>query len=254
MASNIYLCPECSQYSKNNDQEKSIYGLLQEEKLYTDDNLIIKLIFVRCPHCYEILDKEQDLIESHSWQMLLTTSKSKLNLYRSVKAQSIELNLMEYYEILSSMNLTKEQEINIRVQILVLENNKRRNNYNKDYDVPYNNNEIENFIALEKLLDLETGRFLVVEIKRYLKKFDEAKEELGRLAKMLEEEETKRYSAEFDESKEKLDRFAKILEKELRKYRDILDKEKLLIENEDIYVRSFLLSEVVKNDLKNIRM
>ena len=73
MASNIYLCPECSQYSKNNDQEKSIYGLLQEEKLYTDDNLIIKLIFVRCPHCYEILDKEQDLIESHSWQMLLTT-------------------------------------------------------------------------------------------------------------------------------------------------------------------------------------
>lgn len=228
MASNIYLCPECSQYSKNNDQEKSIYGLLQEEKLYTDDNLIIKLIFVRCPHCYEILDKEQDLIESHSWQMLLTTSKSKLNLYRSVKAQSIELNLMEYYEILSSMNLTKEQEINIRVQILVLENNKRRNNYNKDYDVPYNNNEIENFIALEKLLDLETGRFLVVEIKRYLKKFDEAKEELGR--------------------------FAKILEKELRKYRDILDKEKLLIENEDIYVRSFLLSEVVKNDLKNIRM
>jgi type III secretory pathway component EscR len=228
MASNIYLCPECSQYSKNNDQEKSIYGLLQEEKLYTDDNLIIKLIFVKCPHCYEILDKEQDLIESHSWQMLLTTSKSKLNLYRSVKAQSIELNLMEYYEILSSMNLTKEQEINIRVQILVLENNKRRNNYNKDYDVPYNNNEIENFIALEKLLDLETGRFLVVEIKRYLKKFDE--------------------------SKEKLDRFAKILEKELRKYRDILDKEKLLIENEDIYVRSFLLSEVVKNDLKNIRM
>ncbi len=228
MASNIYLCPECSQYSKNNDQEKSIYGLLQEEKLYTDDNLIIKLIFVKCPHCYEILDKEQDLIESHSWQMLLTTSKSKLNLYRSVKAQSIELNLMEYYEILSSMNLTKEQEINIRVQILVLENNKRRNNYNKDYDVPYNNNEIENFIALEKLLDLETGRFLVVEIKRYLKKFDEAKEELGR--------------------------FAKILEKELRKYRDILDKEKLLIENEDIYVRSFLLSEVVKNDLKNIRM
>ena len=228
MASNIYLCPECSQYSKNNDQEKSIYGLLQEEKLYTDDNLIIKLIFVKCPHCYEILDKEQDLIESHSWQMLLTTSKSKLNLYRSVKAKSIELNLMEYYEILSSMNLTKEQEINIRVQILVLENNKRRNNYNKDYDVPYNNNEIENFIALEKLLDLETGRFLVVEIKRYLKKFDEAKEELGR--------------------------FAKILEKELRKYRDILDKEKLLIENEDIYVRSFLLSEVVKNDLKNIRM
>ena len=91
-------------------------------------------------------------------------------------------------------------------------------------------------------------------LKRYLKNFDEAKEELGRLAKMLEEEETKRYSAEFDESKEKLDRFAKILEEKLRMYRDILDKEKLLIENEDIYVRSFLLSEVVKNDLKNIRM
>lgn len=228
MASNIYLCPKCSQYSKNNDQEKSIYGLLQEEKLYTDDNLIIKLIFVRCPHCYEILDKEKDLIESHSWQMLLTTSKSKLNLYRSVKAKSIELNLMEYYEILSSMNLTKEQEINIRVQILVLENNKRRDNYDEDYEVPYNNNEIENFIALENLLDLETGMFLVVEIKRCLKKFDEAKEELDRLAKILEEK--------------------------LRMYRDIHDKEMLLIENKDIYVRSFLLSEVVKNDLKNIRM
>ena len=228
MAKNIYLCPKCSQYSKNNDQEKSIRGSLLEENLYTDDNLIAKLIFIRCPHCYEILNKEEDLIESHSVQKLLTTSKSKLNLYRSVKAKSIELNLMEYYEILSSMNLTKEQEINIRVQILVLENNKRRNNYNKDYDVPYNNNEIENFIALEKLLDLETGRFLVVEIKRYLKKFDEAKEELDRLAKILEEK--------------------------LRMYRDIHDKEMLLIENKDIYVRSFLLSEVVKNDLKNIRM
>lgn len=228
MASNIYLCPKCSQYSKNNDQEKSIRGLLQEEKLYTDDNLIAKLIFIRCPHCYEILDKEKDLIESHSWQMLLTTSKSKLNLYRSVKAKSIELNLMEYYEILSSMNLTKEQEINIRVQILVLENNKRRDNYDEDYVVPYNNNEIENFIALENLLDLETGMFLVVEIKRYLKKFYEAKEELDRLAKILEEK--------------------------LRMYRDIHDKEMLLIENKDIYVRSFLLSEVVKNDLKNIRM
>mgnify|MGYP003410612923 FL=1 len=166
--------------------------------------------------------------ESHSVQKLLTTSKSKLNLYRSVKAKSIELNLMEYYEILSSMNLTKEQEINIRVQILVLENNKRRDNYDEDYEVPYNNNEIENFIALENLLDLETGKFLVVEIKRYLKKFDEAKEELDRLAKILEEK--------------------------LRMYRDIHDKEMLLIENKDIYVRSFLLSEVVKNDLKNIRM
>lgn len=227
MASNIYLCPKCSQYSKNNDQEKSIHGSLLEENLYTDDNLIAKLIFIRCPHCYEILDKEKDLIESHSWQMLLTTSKSKLNLYRSVKAKSIELNLMEYYEILSSMNLTKEQEINIRVQILVLENNKRRDNYDEDYEVPYNNNEIENFIALENLLDLETGKFLVVEIKRYLKKFDEAKEELDRLAKILEEK--------------------------LRMYRDIHDKEMLLIENKDIYVRSFLLSEVVKNDLKNIR-
>ena len=228
MAKNIYLCPKCSQYSKNNDQEKSIRGSLLEKNLYTDDNLIAKLIFIRCPHCYEILDKEKDLIESHSWQMLLTTSKSKLNLYRSVKAQSIELNLMEYYEILSSMNLTKEQEINIRVQILVLENNKRRDNYDEDYEVPYNNNEIENFIALENLLDLETGKFLVVEIKRYLKKFDEAKEELDRLAKILEEK--------------------------LRMYRDIHDKEMLLIENKDIYVRSFLLSEVVKNDLKNIRM
>ena len=135
---------------------------------------------------------------------------------------------MEYYEILSSMNLTKEQEINIRVQILVLENNKRRDNYDEDYEVPYNNNEIENFIALENLLDLETGKFLVVEITRYLKKFDEAKEELDRLAKILEEK--------------------------LRMYRDIHDKEMLLIENKDIYVRSFLLSEVVKNDLKNIRM
>ena len=228
MAKNIYLCPKCSQYSKNNDQEKSIRGSLLEENLYTDDNLIAKLIFIRCPHCYEILNKEEDLIESHSVQKLLTTSKSKLNLYRSVKAKSIELNLMEYYEILSSMNLTKEQEINIRVQILVLENNKRRDNYDEDYEVPYNNNEIENFIALENLLDLETGRFLVVEIKRYLKKFDEAKEELDRLAKILEEK--------------------------LRMYRDIHDKEMLLIENEDIYVRSFLLSEVVKNDLKNIRM
>ena len=94
--------------------------------------------------------------------------------------------------------------------------------------MPYNNNEIENFIALENLLDLETGKFLVVEIKRYLKKFDEAKEELDRLAKILEEK--------------------------LRMYRDIHDKEMLLIENKDIYVRSFLLSEVVKNDLKNIRM
>lgn len=228
MAKNVYLCPKCSQYSKNNDQEKSIRGSLLEKNLYTDDNLIAKLIFIRCPHCYEILDKEKDLIESHSWQMLLTTSKSKLNLYRSVKAKSIELNLMEYYEILSSMNLTKEQEINIRVQILVLENNKRRDNYDEDYEVPYNNNEIENFIALENLLDLETGKFLVVEIKRYLKKFDEAKEELDRLAKILEEK--------------------------LRMYRDIHDKEMLLIENKDIYVRSFLLSEVVKNDLKNIRM
>mgnify|MGYP003451841292 FL=1 len=228
MAKNIYLCPKCSQYSKNNDQEKSIRGSLLEENLYTDDNLIAKLIFIRCPHCYEILNKEEDLIESHSVQKLLTTSKSKLNLYRSVKAQSIELNLMEYYEILSSMNLTKEQEINIRVQILVLENNKRRDNYDEDYEVPYNNNEIENFIALENLLDLETGKFLVVEIKRYLKKFDEAKEELDRLAKILEEK--------------------------LRMYRDIHDKEMLLIENKDIYVRSFLLSEVVKNDLKNIRM
>ncbi len=228
MAKNIYLCPKCSQYSKNNDQEKSIRGSLLEENLYTDDNLIAKLIFIRCPHCYEILNKEEDLIESHSVQKLLTTSKSKLNLYRSVKAKSIELNLMEYYEILSSMNLTKEQEINIRVQILVLENNKRRDNYDEDYEVPYNNNEIENFIALENLLDLETGKFLVVEIKRYLKKFDEAKEELDRLAKILEEK--------------------------LRMYRDIHDKEMLLIENEDIYVRSFLLSEVVKNDLKNIRM
>ena len=228
MAKNIYLCPKCSQYSKNNDQEKSIRGSLLEENLYTDDNLIAKLIFIRCPHCYEILNKEEDLIESHSVQKLLTTSKSKLNLYRSVKAKSIELNLMEYYEILSSMNLTKEQEINIRVQILVLENNKRRDNYDEDYGVPYNNNEIENFIALENLLDLETGKFLVVEIKRYLKKFDEAKEELDRLAKILEEK--------------------------LRMYRDIHDKEMLLIENKDIYVRSFLLSEVVKNDLKNIRM
>ena len=228
MAKNIYLCPKCSQYSKNNDQEKSIRGSLLEENLYTDDNLIAKLIFIRCPHCYEILNKEEDLIESHSVQKLLTTSKSKLNLYRSVKAKSIELNLMEYYEILSSMNLTKEQEINIRVQILVLENNKRRDNYDEDYEVPYNNNEIENFIALENLLDLETGKFLVVEIKRYLKKFDEAKEELDRLAKILEEK--------------------------LRMYRDIHDKEMLLIENKDIYVRSFLLSEVVKKDLKNIRM
>ena len=228
MAKNIYLCPKCSQYSKNNDQEKSIRGSLLEENLYTDDNLIAKLIFIRCPHCYEILNKEEDLIESHSVQKLLTTSKSKLNLYRSVKAKSIELNLMEYYEILSSMNLTKEQEINIRVQILVLENNKRRDNYDEDYEVPYNNNEIENFIALENLLDLETGKFLVVEIKRYLKKFDEAKEEFDRLAKILEEK--------------------------LRMYRDIHDKEILLIENKDIYVRSFLLSEVVKNDLKNIRM
>lgn len=228
MAKNIYLCPKCSQYSKNNDQEKSIRGSLLEENLYTDDNLIAKLIFIRCPHCYEILNKEEDLIESHSVQKLLTTSKSKLNLYRSVKAKSIELNLMEYYEILSSMNLTKEQEINIRVQILVLENNKRRDNYDEDYEVPYNNNEIENFIALENLLDLETGKFLVVEIKRYLKKFDEAKEELDRLAKILEEK--------------------------LRMYRDIHDKEMLLIENKDIYVRSVLLSEVVKNDLKNIRM
>lgn len=228
MAKNVYLCPKCSQYSKNNDQEKSIRGSLLEENLYTDDNLIAKLIFIRCPHCYEILNKEEDLIESHSVQKLLTTSKSKLNLYRSVKAKSIELNLMEYYEILSSMNLTKEQEINIRVQILVLENNKRRDNYDEDYEVPYNNNEIENFIALENLLDLETGKFLVVEIKRYLKKFDEAKEELDRLAKILEEK--------------------------LRMYRDIHDKEMLLIENKDIYVRSFLLSEVVKNDLKNIRM
>ena len=228
MAKNIYLCPKCSQYSKNNDQEKSIRGSLLEENLYTDDNLIAKLIFIRCPLCYEILNKEEDLIESHSVQKLLTTSKSKLNLYRSVKAKSIELNLMEYYEILSSMNLTKEQEINIRVQILVLENNKRRDNYDEDYEVPYNNNEIENFIALENLLDLETGKFLVVEIKRYLKKFDEAKEELDRLAKILEEK--------------------------LRMYRDIHDKEMLLIENKDIYVRSFLLSEVVKNDLKNIRM
>lgn len=228
MAKNIYLCPKCSQYSKNNDQEKSIRGSLLEKNLYTDDNLIAKLIFIRCPHCYEILNKEEDLIESHSVQKLLTTSKSKLNLYRSVKAKSIELNLMEYYEILSSMNLTKEQEINIRVQILVLENNKRRDNYDEDYEVPYNNNEIENFIALENLLDLETGKFLVVEIKRYLKKFDEAKEELDRLAKILEEK--------------------------LRMYRDIHDKEMLLIENKDIYVRSFLLSEVVKNDLKNIRM
>ena len=75
---------------------------------------------------------------------------------------------------------------------------------------------------------MQTGRFLVVEIKRYLKKFDEAKEELDRLAKILEEK--------------------------LRMYRDIHDKEMLLIENKDIYVRSFLLSEVVKNDLKNIRM
>ena len=75
MAKNIYLCPKCSQYSKNNDQEKSIRGLLQEEKLYTDDNLIAKLIFIRCPHCYGLLTKKKALIDPIHCKMLLPQSK-----------------------------------------------------------------------------------------------------------------------------------------------------------------------------------
>jgi len=231
----IYKCTKCSEYSRFTE-DGYYYGLLKD-KLFTDDSYITnRKIFFRCPYCYSIMDKEKEFFTSQSWQQIVLRRKKdeddetfleRKRVLKVIRAKPIRLNLMEYYDLLSINSLSKEQELNIRVQILVLENDKRREWQNDDYEVPYNNNEINNFIELEKLLDLENGEFLFIELKRYLKKFDEATEQL----KLLHD----------------------ILDTKAKLYLDKFNKERILIEYKNIYVSSFFLGEEARNHLKGIR-
>ena len=187
MSSKIYKCDKCSEFSKFNE-ESNFHGL-GKNQLFTDDSSIVnRKEFIRCPHCYNIIEAKIALIDSQGYQTIVRKSKDreKAVLQKTTKSKCIELNLMEYYDLLSIDSLSKEQELNIRVQILSLENDKRREWQDEDYEVAYNNNEINNFIELEKLLDLETGQFLFVDIKRYLKKFDEATVQLKLLHDILD--------------------------------------------------------------------
>lgn len=228
MPSNIYQCPKCSNHSKYNESENFYFGLRKKD-LYTDDNFIVnQKLFLRCPYCYEILDKSKTIKDSAGHQIIRKKKKGEsVHIQDTTRAKCIELNLMEYHELLFSKKLSKEQKINIRVQILVLENNKRREWHNEKYEVPYNDNEINNFITLEKLLDLESGEFLVIELKRYLGKFDEARIQLDLLHDKLD------YKAKY--------------------FHDKFNKEKLLIEYQNRYVGSFFLTEKAKYALSRIR-
>ena len=236
MPKNIYKCTNCSEYYRFDEKEHNYFDLL-ENKLYTDNSKISnKKEFLRCPFCYEIIQSSKALYDSISFQKIVKKYKDgdyskadeKTRLRNSIKAKPFELNLIEYYKLLSKSNLSKEQEINIRIHILILENNKRRDNINhKKYPIPYTYNELKNIQKLEKLLDLENHNFLFIETKRYLGKFDEAIQQLKLLYKLL---------------------------KDKNKYfEDKFNKMKLLIKQKNIYVESFILSEKTKEYLKKIR-
>lgn len=235
MSKIIHKCIKCSNYSEFQDDEY-MYFRSQDDNLFTDDTPIIrKKLFLRCPHCYAIMDRKITFFFSRiSWRQIalkrkkdedenIYAEKKKIFRTRYTNAKAIVLNLMEYYDLLSKNDLDKEQELYVRVQILVLENDKRR----ETYSIYYNNNELDNFKKLEKLLDIETGLFLTVEVKRYLKKFDEAMEQLKLLYNILADREIA--------------------------FEDKFESEKNLIESKNIYVSSFALSDKAKENSRKRR-
>jgi len=227
MPSIVYKCNKCLEFSKNYENESS-YCRSSQEYSYTDASYLYnRKVFLRCPYCYNIMEAKESFIESKGNRVIVKKRKAgekyKKSQLLTTTAKCIELNLMEYYDLLSNHLLSEEQEINIRVHILVLENNKRRESQNKDYPVVYNNKEINNFIQLEKLLNLESHYFLLVEVKRYLKKFDEAKIQLECLHDVPN---TRFYIGRFD-------------------------KENELIKQKNIYVSHFILGDEAKNNLRS---
>ena len=235
MPKNIYKCTNCSEFYIFLEEEDSYFGLLKE-KLCTDDSKMnYEKEFLRCPFCYEVVESNKALYDSIGSQIIVKKYKDgdyskadeKTRLRNTIKAKPFELNIMEYYDLLSKYNLSKEQELRIRVAILILENNKRRDN--KEYlkhPITYTTRELDNIQKLEQLLDLENGNFLFIEIKRYLGKFEEAMKQLELLYKLMG------YRSRYFEDK--------------------FNKVKQLIEQKNIYVENFILSDKTRKYLKRI--
>ena len=167
----IHDCPNCNNSSYSQDKSTKIFG---NNKFYTDDtHLSSAYLFVRCPYCYVILDVEKTCIRRLKPPPAINKKKfgeKSINAF----AKCINLNLMEYYKLLNKQELSQEQEITVRLHIMTLENDKRRDNHSTKSQVLYNENEVNNFIVLEKLLDKDL--LISIEISRYLKNFDKALE------------------------------------------------------------------------------
>lgn len=175
MAWYIHKCPECSNLSRHHNEPQ--YESSGPEVEFYSDNFYKSFPFVRCPYCYNIMDVQlTNIFHVPSFQ---TVYKKKAGdpIHTESKAECTLLNLMEYYDILEKMDISKDKEIEIRKNILVFENDKRRGHSQK---INYIKNEMHNIIRLEELLDYETDKYLLIEVKRYLGKFDEADALLNR--------------------------------------------------------------------------
>lgn len=228
MRNQIHQCSKCSEFLKYTEESFYYFGLLRD-KLYTDDTYYSeKKPFLRCSYCYTILDSDKTLKDRKPFLTIVRKGENiqyKNELQKSIGVKAIELNLVENYGILGKYNLSSEQEKSVRIQILLLENNKRRDLYDGNFEVPYNEMEIANLLKLEKLLTLEDGKFLVVEIKRYLGQFAKAKEQLDLLCDVLNYNNRTRF------------------------FKDKIEKENELIEFEDRYVSKFEINDDTKKSL-----
>lgn len=130
MSMYIHNCPECMKLSRHwNKQVRK----MSNSDVYTDDTYLnTQYLFVRCPYCYNIMNVNKTQIY-HRHPLPSPIIKTKY--HKNCQAICIRLNLMEYYQLLDSEELSLEEEKNIRSHILLLENNKRRKGYYKDYEI-----------------------------------------------------------------------------------------------------------------------
>lgn len=175
MAWYIHKCPECSNLSRH--YNKPAYVSSETDVELYSDIFYKRFPFVRCPYCYNIMDVEQtNIFHVRSFQEIYKKKRGD-PLHLESHAICTILNLMEYYEILEKMDLSKDKEIEIRKNILAFENDKRRGH---SQEIKYIKNEMQNILKLEEFLDYEEDKYLLIEVKRYLGKFDEATTLLNR--------------------------------------------------------------------------